>query len=520
MDHKKIINIINFVRANEPRDITVDLLETTRKQCELIKNYDLKATFLLEYDAMSDERFSNLIKSECNDNFEIGGWFEIVKPLVEKSGLIWKGRFNWDWNANVDFSIGYSLQERRKIVDTFMEDFKTIFGKYPESVGSWIIDAYTLEYMADKYNIVASVNCKDQWGTDGYTLWGGYYNQAYYPSRKNVFMPAQNTKNQISIPIFRMLGSDPIYQYDIGLSYEDEFVISEHQQVITLEPVYSEGGGSAKWIQWYFDETFNNPCLSFCYAQVGQENSFGWNLMKEGFTYQIKFISDMVRQGKVLVEQLRESGKWFKSHYELTPPSSLIAMKDWKELGHKSIWYSSRFYRANFYLDKSHFRIRDIHKFDDNYEERYLKKSCKNKNFIYDTLPIIDGYLWSKKSILAGIYLIKQDNSIISLLNVKEMFVNEHDDTLRINLSTLGDNTITIVCLEDEIDVDIQNNNIKIGMELLTGVSSSIKKINRKSISYNYNNFSYLLNIKKGYIEKENDKIFFWPENGKLIFKF
>ncbi|MGC8622150.1 MAG: hypothetical protein ACP5U0_09575 [Caldisphaera sp.] len=522
MNHKKIVNIINFVRANEPRDKNLNLLETTKQQINLIKSFDLKSTFLMEYDAMIDEQFSNLIKSECNDNFEIGGWFEIVEPLVKKAGLVWKGRFPWDWNANVDFSIGYSNQEREKLVDTFMEDFKTIFGKYPESVGSWIIDAYTLRYMVDKYNIVASVNCKDQFGTDGYTLWGGYYSQAYYPSKKNVFMPAQNTKEQISIPIFRMLGSDPIYQYDSGLSYENGFVkISKNQPVITLEPVYPEGGGSSKWVKWYFDETFNNPCLSFCYSQVGQENSFGWESMKKGFTYQIEFISSMVKQGKISVEQLRESGIWFKSHYKLTPSSSLIAMNDWKELGHKSIWYNSRFYRANFYFDGSYFRIRDIHKFDENYKERYLTRKCNNKHFVYDTLPVIDGYLWSKKDVLAGVYLIEQDNLTVSLIRLDKIFVKEQDDTLWINLLTSHGNIVKIHCLQDKIEItlDICGDGFKIGMELLTGVNSSIKEINKNSISYNYNFFQYTVNIDVGYIKIENNRIFFWPENGKLIIK-
>lgn len=61
-----------------------------------------------------------------------------------------------------------------------------IFGVYPKSVGSWFIDAVTLKYMAERYGVVASCNCKDQIGTDGYTLWGGYWNQGYYPSIKKM----------------------------------------------------------------------------------------------------------------------------------------------------------------------------------------------------------------------------------------------------------------------------------------------------------------------------------------------
>src|ERR1035441_8369248 len=95
-----------------------------------------------------------------------------------KAGLKWRGRHEWDSTANVGFSPGYTPEERRKLVDVYMADFKGIFGYYPRTAGSWFIDEVTLAYMAEHYGIVASCNCKDQVGTDGYTLWGGYWNQA------------------------------------------------------------------------------------------------------------------------------------------------------------------------------------------------------------------------------------------------------------------------------------------------------------------------------------------------------
>lgn len=106
----------------------------------------------------------------------------------------------WDWHADVGFATGYTPEERRKLVDVYMEKFKEVFGKYPTAIGSWFIDAYTLGYMYDKYGIVASCNCKDQIGTDGYTLWGGYWNQAYYPSRVNAYMPAQTREDRSPSP--------------------------------------------------------------------------------------------------------------------------------------------------------------------------------------------------------------------------------------------------------------------------------------------------------------------------------
>ena len=74
-----------------------------------------------------------------------------------------------------------------------------------------------------------------------------------------------------------MLGSDPIYQYDVRSSE------SNGQEVVTLEPVYcgNGGGGDPDWVRWFFDVMFRAPCLSFGYTQVGQENPFGWPAMEK-----------------------------------------------------------------------------------------------------------------------------------------------------------------------------------------------------------------------------------------------
>ena len=235
----RIVNIVNFIRNIEPRseEITETVLyETVARQAAQLAEYGLPATFLLQYDALINPRYRKLLTQDVYPGTEVGGWWEITQPHVEAAGLKWRGRYPWDWHADVGFATGYTPEERRKLVDVYMEKFKEVFGKYPTAIGSWFIDAYTLGYMYDKYGIVASCNCKDQIGTDGYTLWGGYWNQAYYPSRVNAYMPAQTREGQIPVPVFRMLGSDPIYQYD-------NCVGGALQGVISLEPVYGDSGG-------------------------------------------------------------------------------------------------------------------------------------------------------------------------------------------------------------------------------------------------------------------------------------
>ena len=171
-----IVNIVNFVRKTEPRidAITDDILyKTTESELASMLQNGLNGTFLLQYDALIDPKYQELMRS-LPANFEVGAWWEITQPHVEAAGMTWRGRYPWDWHANVGFATGYTPQEREKLVDAYMKKFKDVFGKYPASVGSWFIDAHTLKYLADKYHIVASCNCRDQVGTDGYTMWGGY----------------------------------------------------------------------------------------------------------------------------------------------------------------------------------------------------------------------------------------------------------------------------------------------------------------------------------------------------------
>jgi hypothetical protein len=258
-----------------------------------------------------------------------------------------------------------------------------VFGYYPKSVGSWYIDEVTLAYMADKYGIVASCNCKDQIGTDGYTLWGGYWNQAYYPSRLNAYMPAQNEAGQINVPVFRMLGSDPIYQFGAV------------RGMYTLEPVYPRAGGSADWVRWFMDVQTRQPCLEFNFAQAGQENSFGWDAMKKGLTLQAEVLSKASKAGEIRVETLAEAGEWFRDQYPVTPATCVVALDDWKHQDRKSVWYESRYYRINFFWESGGFFVRDLHCFDQSAVSSTHDTPLTKSSLVCGTLPVMDTARWA-----------------------------------------------------------------------------------------------------------------------------
>lgn len=512
----RIVNIINFIRQVEPRnaEITEDVLyETVHEQVKLLTKYKLTGTFLLQYDALINQRYQELLKKETERGTEVGAWWEITQPHVEAAGLKWRGRYSWDWHADVGFATGYSPEEREKLVDVYMEKFKSIFGKYPASVGSWFIDAHSLGYMYDKYGITASCNCKDQVGTDGYTLWGGYWNQAYYPSRLNGYMPAQTAKGQIPVPVFRMLGSDPIYQYDTGVGHTI-------QGVITLEPVYGDAGGSEKWVRHFFKSIFEDPCLGFNYTQAGQENSFTWDAMRKGLEMQIPILAALQEQGKIRIETLETSGKWFKKKYPLTPATSVTTLTDTYDQGQKTVWFNSRYYRANLLWEKNTIRFRDIHLFDENMESDYLTQAGTSSQCVYTTCPIMDGFRWSAPNDLAAIrlYTVNADNRPEEIMLDTMLVKVIENKATEIICRTKANLEYTFILSEKQIEVKSNDpGRWMLKLNIAHGKALPLNVENKRILKSQMKDISYGILCKKGTMAHKENHILFIPQKNRIV---
>ena len=501
----RIINIINFIRQTDYRIENSDslLYQTVEEQLKLINQYNLPATFLLQYDALIKPEYQQLLKSQLNQQSEIGGWFEITQPQVEDAGLEWRGEHSWVSHANIAFSTGYTKDEREKLVDVYMEKFKEIFGEYPKSMGSWYIDAHTLNYMYEKYGIIASCNCKDQIGTDGYTLWGGYWNQAYYPSKLNGYMPAQSQEQQIPVPVFRMLGSDPIYQYDDGLG-------NDRQGVISLEPVYTQAGKNRAWVHYFFNAIVDQPCLAFNYAQAGQENSFTWDAMKDGLEMQIPIIDSLQRTQKVQVLTLAETGKWFKEKFSTTPATAVTVLNDIRNENNKTVWFNSRYYRANLLWKNQDFSFRDIHLFDERFKSQYVDKPGESSQFFFYTLPMVDGYMWSTPEDRAGMQIVQHNASgEKKVVRLNPPTITEPDiKTLVVTCTDVENHSFKMTFTESdfEISCDTNDKDFRWSLDLHTASSElPFKEIEGQNIMADFQGFKYVIRCLDGKPEISGD---------------
>lgn len=498
-----IINIYNFIRKTvyPSGEFVKDDFDTVLYQMETLKRYNLPATYALKHDALMDDRYSNLIKENIDDYDEVAVWWEIDETLAKKANVKWKGKTPVDDHVNIGYSLGYKPEDRIKMVDVYMEDFKDIFGYYPKTVGSWVIDIITLNYFKEKYGVVAAALCRDQIGTDGFTLWGGYFNQGYYPSKFNEYIPAQSTEMQIDIPIFRMLGPDPIYSFEDGLR---KSVTGVH----TLEPA-SVIGQTEEWVKWLLGRSTKEEVLGFSYVQAGQENTFLWNTMRKGYELQIPYIAEIERTGEVRVQTLEETGKWYKKRYDLTPPTTFVASEDWnKDENLRTVWYNSRFYRVSFLWEDNKLSIRDLHLFNENYKSRYYDDTLDDNESIFDSLPILNAHKWSDDESRASIDFITldSDNKIQSLKGKEPRFSTDGESIYNIEWKCENYNFVIMNCTESKIKISmksISSNDKKLAIHI--NKLPVLKDLNRKMLICNHSGFEYRISLDDGDFKLQND---------------
>ena len=395
MKKTAIVHIYNFIRMShtEPSRFLFDDFDSLRRILILVKQYGFPGTYALKYDALMEPRYQQLLKEYLDENDELGAWWEITAPLCRKAGVSFHDtRMEEEYDDRVDsaYCLGYTPTDRKKIVDAYMEDFYAVFGRYPASIGAWIMDSVTIGYAREKYGVQAACICRDQIGTDGFTLWGGWPNGVYFPSRDNAFLPASSDEKQLDIPVFRLLGPDPIYNFEANVRG------GVMQGVFTMEPAWLPGR-DPRFVGGYFDSMTEEDALGIQYVQVGQENNFLWENIRPGLEIQLQRMEQLVREGKLRVETMGATARWFREQYRRTPPATFQVNGDWSGHGLCAQWYASVNYRIGLLGEDGKLRIRDLFMYREDYECRYLHDRIHARQSLFDALPVMWPQFWGSR---------------------------------------------------------------------------------------------------------------------------
>jgi hypothetical protein len=497
----RTVNIMNFVRADEPRT-QMDLVEPVREQMALIKAHSLPATWLLQYDAMVEGPFVEFLKNEMPDNHEVGIWFEMNRRICDDAGIAWRGNPKWEWDYHVPvaYAIGYTPDERRKLADTAVATYKRVFGRDLKSLASWNLDAITIAHLSDHYAIDAFGNCRDQLATDGFTIWGAPI-AGYYPNRENAWSPALEEMNQISTPVFRLLGQDPVYYYDKTFSYPD-----------TIEPVWPSGR-SEVFIDRFLQMTAEGPVQSFAYAQFGQENSFGWEKMRQAYPMQMEKLSRAREGGHVSVETMGESGRRFKRRFRSTPTQAQVMLEDpfgENAVPERTVWYQSKYFRANLHCRGEQFYLRDLHVYNDRFPQPYLKEPVREHGIEQRMLAVLDGYHWSDNEVQSG-RAGKRAMGRFMLIgaNGDESFpvmdgrpsITQSSTTLDADVPLVGGGKVKLSFREREIVFTLSESSSRSRLALVfewVPDRSALRSVSPNRLNYRFRDFEYAVQVANG----------------------
>ncbi len=464
----KIVNIMNFVRARhfieekEPK-----MLFTTADEISLVKKYGIDNTFLLQYDVLLDKGYMELFEREKDDKMEIGFWFECVRPLVQRVGLPWRGHdYDWDWHIVPGFLMAYTQDERKLLIDEAMRLFKETFGYYPRTVGSWLMDTYSMDYMANNYSVKAFGICRDQTSTDAYTLVGGITNNFYFPSKYNMLCPAQTEENKIPAAVFRLLCTCPIHNYEI------EKYLPKGYSPATMEPVW-EMGGTEKSVKWFINTVFDNENLGHAYFHTGQENGFLSERIIKPLDMQLK---NLTARADLSFMKMGDTGEMLSAMYALTPPSSIVAYDDWKGGDLQSAYYNCKNYVGNLFYREGRLYIRGLFKLDEMFKEAYYENTCDTFDAVYENLPVMDTQGWGVDPDECGIFI---DGDC-------EHFTCKGEGGVLTAIS--GDKRVVF----DEEKITFKN----CSLTILWGKATPEITLKDNAVNYTYKGFDYSLKIK------------------------
>lgn len=386
--------LVNPIRGGDFWSHNFSLTETPKKQYEQIKNNNFPATWLLRYDAIINPEVQEFLRT-LDSSQDIGIFMEITPSLTNATGVKYNDTGNWHYAKSVLLT-GYSLEDRKKLIDETFKKFNEVTGKDAKSVGAWWIDAGSLDYMKQTYGIEANLDVADQYSTDGYQVWGQYWSTPFYPSKSNALMPAQSEDRKLNVVTLQWATRDPFNGFGNGV-FESTYSVQANDYMLhDLRTDYF-----SKLVDIYPQTT------------VGLENDFSWNDFGAEYTNQINVLKQKQSANILEIKSMLQFAQYYMKQNPKISPNVLIIADDPLGGQGKVVWINTPKYRAAWFYNNEGSVIRDLRKFNDANEESCLKVACNELKLAFDAVHVIDDGNYASSWVI--------DEGIISDISINEL---------------------------------------------------------------------------------------------------
>jgi len=352
ISQNKFVTLIYPVRA---RSLWVNQqLTQLNNTLSSLSSKKLPSTWLWQYDALNDKELVSNLMSKCYQ-CENGLFLEVSENLATNSNVSYKIAVG-DW-ARPDkiFLSGYNLLERERLIDTAFRRFFDIFGKYPQSVGVWYIDPYSLSYIQEKYHVTSHVGVSDQFDTDAQRYWGRYWGFPYYPSKYNIQEPANSLKTKLNLVELQWSQRAASDSYGSGVSFSQHSMQANDYFGIKKDTNYFTNVASQ-----YLD----NPKNLYGQVTIGLEVGQELYSFENEHEKQLSWIYHRLNSGTVSVVTMSDFAQWYKKTFPSLSP--VIYLQD-----ENTTWVSSPCYRVGINR-KNYGNIFDLRSYQNNISPDYL----------------------------------------------------------------------------------------------------------------------------------------------------
>lgn len=339
----------------DPEAVLKESLGIFLFQQEAAHKNGLKTTIHITYASL----FNDMIVRVAKEHHEKYG-DEIALSLLGLPCPEFKNKYKTE-----DFCIWmFSKEDKRKIIDDVFGLFYEKFGFYPASTGSYFLDAYTINYMKEKYpSVVCAVatcweegskayhTCNNSW----YTFMDGGPWNPWIPSKINSHCPAFDKQDDSGIVAIPHLSRDLLACFDGNGSN-----FGTHPQNVIRGMIYykDENGWEYPYLYNLIDQyrhlaNYNEGySYNMMFVGPGWLNKKGrweasYELLAQSYEDGMAYYGKLKKEGKLIDMTMEEFAHYYRNkHQDYNMPENAL----WKDILYGSnkqyFWYADPFMRT------------------------------------------------------------------------------------------------------------------------------------------------------------------------------